>query len=112
MDTLTIKYITCREEGSSSSATFTPASKRIKLSNTNNVESKEIVNRELEQYINKFNASIQQLFGPRPLKALCRKQTLPLVSELIADNVSMGDDVKYVSLRILCTLNLFMFTLF
>ena len=50
--------------------------------------------KEMEQYIERFNASVRELFGPRPLKSICRAQETPLVGDLVSRNVAWGKDVK------------------
>ena len=94
MEKLTIKS---RDEiqqiNTNASSAATPVSKRNKLTSPPS-SSVTFKHKDMEQYIHKFNSSIKQLFGPRPLKAVCRKQNLPLVADLIAGHVSIGHDIK------------------
>jgi hypothetical protein len=47
------------------------------------------------QYRERFNSSVRELFGPRPLKSISRRpQETPQVADLISRNVSWGKDIK------------------
>lgn len=80
------------EDGSLSG---TPISKKSKVSTPSGVRSVLLENRsdQFSNYIELFNSSVKELFGPRPLKSIIEKSSAPLITDLISRNVSWGKDI-------------------